>query len=61
LTVNDTAGMSTLIGRGVNGIINDDPALLRSVLAQQAQLSVSERLMLEPAGLLGVEPEISGQ
>jgi glycerophosphoryl diester phosphodiesterase len=60
-TVNDSLGMSTMIGRGVSGIITDRPALARSVLAERAELSAPERLLLELAGLLGVAPEISEQ
>ncbi len=60
-TVNDAVGMSNMIGRGVSGIITDKPALLRSVLEQRAQLSAAERLMLELAGLFGIDPEIGDQ
>ena len=59
-TVNDAASMSTMIGRGVNSIITDKPALARSVLKERAELSVPERLLLELAGLLGVVPRIRG-
>jgi len=57
-TVNDAATMSTMIGRGVDSLITDEPALARSVLALRAKLSPPERLLLELAGLLGVVPEI---
>ncbi len=60
-TVNDPLGMSTMIGRGVSGLITDQPALARSVLQQRAELSAPERLLLELAGLLGIAPEISEQ
>ena len=36
-TVNDPTTMSTLIGRGIDGLITDKPALARSVLAQRAR------------------------
>ena len=57
-TVNDAPTMSTMIGRGVDGLITDKPALARSVLVQRAQLSPLERSLIELAGLLGVTPEI---
>jgi glycerophosphoryl diester phosphodiesterase len=57
-TVNDAPTMSTMIGRGVDSLITDKPAVARSVLAQRAEMSVPERLLLELAGILGVTPEI---
>ena len=57
-TVNDAATMSTMIGRGVDSLITDKPALAREVLRQRAGLSAPERLLLELAGILGVEPEL---
>jgi glycerophosphoryl diester phosphodiesterase len=60
-TVNDPVTMSTLIGRGVDGIITDKPALARKVLTQRAGLSSVERLLIKLAGLLGVTPQIAEQ
>ncbi|MCH2210941.1 MAG: glycerophosphoryl diester phosphodiesterase membrane domain-containing protein [Fuerstiella sp.] len=60
-TVNDAVTMSTLIGRGVDGIITDRPDLGRTVLAHRAQASVPERLLLELAETLGVVPDIADQ
>lgn len=57
-TVNDAPTMSTMIGRGVDSLITDKPALARSVLAQRAKLSAPERLLLELAGTFGVASEI---
>jgi len=57
-TVNDAPTMSTMIGRGVDGLLTDKPALARSVLEQRAQMSAPERLLLELAGILGTTPEI---
>jgi glycerophosphoryl diester phosphodiesterase len=57
-TVNDAATMSTMMGRNVDGLITDRPALARSVLLQRAHMSVPERLLLELAGPLGMEPEL---
>ncbi|MHB8902918.1 MAG: glycerophosphodiester phosphodiesterase family protein [Thermoguttaceae bacterium] len=50
-TVNDPVTMSTMIGRGVRGLITDDPAVARRVLAERAQLGSLERLLLEVAVL----------
>jgi glycerophosphoryl diester phosphodiesterase len=57
-TVNDPLLMSNLIGRGVDGLITDDPRLARSVLEQRAEMTVLERLLLELAGMLGMAPGI---
>ncbi len=57
-TVNDAPTMSTMIGRGADNLITDKPALARSVIAQRAQMTPVERLLLELAGMLGVAPEI---
>ena len=57
-TVNDAPTMSTMISRGVDGLLTDKPALARSVLEQRTQMSAPERLLLEIAGVLGVEPEL---
>jgi len=52
-TVNDPVTMSTLMGRGVDGIITDEPARARSVLAQRARMSSVERLLVQLAVFLG--------
>jgi glycerophosphoryl diester phosphodiesterase len=57
-TVNDAPTMSAMVGRGVDSLITDKPALAREVLTQRAKLSPPERLLLELAGVLGVAPEI---
>ncbi len=59
-TVNDASTMSTMIGHGVDNLITDEPKLARSVIEQRVEMSVPERLLLEFAGILGVDPEISG-
>jgi glycerophosphoryl diester phosphodiesterase len=56
-TVNDKVTMSTMIGRGVDGLITDDPALARSVLAERAEMSPVERLLLELSLFLGAAPK----
>ena len=58
-TVNDAATMSAMMGRGVDGLITDKPALAKAVLAQRAGMSPALRLLLELAGILGVTPDIS--
>jgi len=60
-TINDAVSMSTMIGRGVDGLITDKPALARSVLEQRARLSPPERLLLEMAEVFGVAAEIGEQ
>ncbi len=60
-TVNDAVTMSTLMSRGVDGIITDKPALGRTVLAQRADMSAPERLLLELAETFGVAPDITAQ
>jgi glycerophosphoryl diester phosphodiesterase len=59
-TVNDASIMSAMMGRGVDGLITDKPALAKKVLAERAAMSPARRLLLELAGLLGVTPDISG-
>ena len=56
-TVNDAVSMSILMGRGVDNIITDKPALGKSVLRQRATLSLPERLLLDVAEILGVKPQ----
>jgi len=55
-TVNDPVHMSRMVSRGVDGLITDEPALARQVLAERANLSSVERLLLEAAFLLGAVP-----
>jgi glycerophosphoryl diester phosphodiesterase len=59
-TVNDASTMSAMMGRGVDGLITDRPALAKAVLAERAAMSPAQRLLLELAGLLGVTPDIGG-
>jgi glycerophosphoryl diester phosphodiesterase len=47
-----------MIGRGVDGLLTDRPALARSVVEQRARMSTPERLLLQLAGVLGRGPEI---
>ena len=57
-TVNDAVTMSTMMGRNVDCLITDRPALARMVLQKRAQMSVPERLLLEIAGVLGAVPDL---
>lgn len=52
-TVNDPMTMSSLMSLGVDGIITDEPALARQVLAQRSKLSSTERLLARVALLFG--------
>ncbi|MFG0335843.1 MAG: glycerophosphodiester phosphodiesterase, partial [Maioricimonas sp. JB049] len=54
-TVNDAHSMSTLISRGVDNIITDEPALARRVLEERARLSPVERALLELTILFGID------
>jgi glycerophosphoryl diester phosphodiesterase len=58
-TVNDAATMSAMMGRRIDGLITDRPALAKAVLAQRAHMSPALRLLLELAGILGVKPDIN--
>ena len=55
-TVNDPVTMSVMIGRGADNLITDHPALAKRVLAERAELSPVERLLLELSLLIGDEP-----
>ncbi len=50
-TVNDPVAMSRMISLGVDGVITDEPEMARGVLAQRADLSSAERLLLHAAVL----------
>jgi glycerophosphoryl diester phosphodiesterase len=52
-TVNDPVTMSTVLSRGVDGIITDEPAMAREVLADRAELNTVERLLLLASSLFG--------
>ncbi len=60
-TVDDAPTMSTMIGRGVDGLLTNRPALAKSVIEQRALMSTPERLLLEFADILGVESKIGEQ
>lgn len=54
-TINDPIEMSSMISRGVDGLITDEPELARKVLAYRAELSTPERLFLLLADILGLD------
>jgi glycerophosphoryl diester phosphodiesterase len=55
-TVNDPVDMSTMLARGVDGLITDDPALARKVIAEREDASFGEKLLLDLAAVLGRKP-----
>ena len=60
-TLNDPVSISRMVGRGVDGVITDYPDMAKNVLIQRAELSVVQRLLLEFAETLGVQPSIGQQ
>jgi glycerophosphoryl diester phosphodiesterase len=52
-TVNDPVSMSRMMSLGVDGIITDEPEMARKVLADRADLSSVERLLVHTAVLFG--------
>lgn len=56
-TVNDPLQMSKMISMGADGLITDEPALARQVLAIRAGLSTPERLLLWMSEELGLSVE----
>ncbi|HCS53571.1 glycerophosphodiester phosphodiesterase [Rubinisphaera sp.] len=46
-TVNDPVTMSTMVSRGVDNIITDDPEMAREVLEDRAEMSPVERVLIE--------------
>lgn len=60
-TVNDPVDMSTQLGRGVNGLITDNPALAREVIAEREEASFGEKLLLDLAAVLGKKPPTPAQ
>ena len=59
-TVNDAVSMSRMMSLGVDGIITDEPALAREVIADRADLNPAERLLMHAAILFG-RPEPRGR
>ena len=55
-TVNDAVSLSRMMSLGVDGVISDEPALAREVIADRAGLNSAERLLMHTAILFG-KPE----
>jgi glycerophosphoryl diester phosphodiesterase len=51
-TVDEPSMMSSLMNRGVDGILTNRPELARQVLESRAEMSISERLLTEIAAML---------
>ncbi len=60
-TLNDPVSVSKMVGRGVDGVITDYPDMAREVLVERAKLSFVQRLLVELAETLGVQPNIAQQ
>jgi glycerophosphoryl diester phosphodiesterase len=56
-TINDAVGMSSKFGLGIDNVITDEPALARTVLAQRAEMSSAERLLVGLATYFGATPK----
>lgn len=52
-TVNDAVTMHRMMSLGVNGIITDEPAMAREVIAARAEQGTVERLLIHTAVLFG--------
>lgn len=52
-TVNDPVTMSQVISKGVDGVITDEPAMARRVLAERAEMNSAERLLIYAALFFG--------
>ena len=55
-TINDSVTLSRMMSLGVDGVITDEPALAREVIADRADLNPAERLLMHTAILFG-KPE----
>jgi len=52
-TINDAVSLSRMMSLGVDGVITDEPALAREVIAERAGLNPAERLLMHTAVLFG--------
>ena len=52
-TVNDPAGMSAMMGKGVDGIITDRPGLVQRVWEERQKLAPHERFLVQLVSRLG--------
>ena len=60
-TLNDPVSVSKMVGRGVDGIITDYPAMAKNVVVQRSELNLIQRLLVEFAESLGVQPNFGQQ
>jgi glycerophosphoryl diester phosphodiesterase len=60
-TVDDPVSMSSLMNRGVDGVITNLPEVAKNVLTQRASMSNTDRLLTEIAALLGKPPAYEEQ
>jgi glycerophosphoryl diester phosphodiesterase len=60
-TVNDPVDMATMLGRGVDGLITDNPALARRVVEERAEATLGEKLLFDLAAVLGKPPKTPPQ
>lgn len=56
-TLNDPAWMLFAMSRGVDGLITDKPALARQVVAERAQMSDAQRLLVALLVRVGARTE----
>ncbi len=59
-TINDALSLSRWMSMGVDGVITDEPALARRVLAERAELRPAERLLLSAAFFFG-KPDVAAR
>jgi glycerophosphoryl diester phosphodiesterase len=59
-TINDALSLSRWMSMGVDGVITDEPALAKRVLAERAELRPAERLLLSAAFFFG-KPDVAAK
>jgi glycerophosphoryl diester phosphodiesterase len=60
-TINDPVGISSMVSRGVDMIITDEPAMAVALLQEYAELDPSERLLMQLADLFDKPWLVRGQ
>lgn len=58
-TINDPLEMSSVMSRGVDGIITDEPALAKTVLEIRSELSTPERFLLLLVDAAGIQLNVA--
>jgi glycerophosphoryl diester phosphodiesterase len=57
-TINDAVSLSRMMSLGVDGVITDEPALARKIIAERADFNPAERLLMHTTVLFGrAEPQ----